>query len=83
LSRYREEGVSFALRFAPGYAWIREPSGTSSGADRDESLFQFTGGLELGYRRNGWDVLLSSGYGSGREGGYRSGSALLSIRRSW
>jgi tetratricopeptide (TPR) repeat protein len=83
LSRYREEGVSFALRFAPGYAWIREVSGTSSGADRDASLFQFTGGLELGYRRNGWDVLLSSGYGSGREGGYRSGSALLSIRRSW
>jgi tetratricopeptide (TPR) repeat protein len=83
-SQYREEGVSFALRFAPGYAWIREPAGTLDAAvDRDMSAFQLTGGLDLGYRRNGWDLLLSGGFGSGREGGYRSGNALLSIRRAW
>lgn len=83
-SQYREEGVSFALRFAPGYAWIREPAGTLDAAgERDLSAFQLTGGFDLGYRRNGWDLLLSSGFGTGREGGYRSASALLSIRRSW
>jgi hypothetical protein len=83
LSRYREEGVSFALRFAPGYAWIREPAGTLDLAERNVSAFQLTGGLELGYRRHGWDLLLTTGLGAGREGGYRSGSAMLSIRRSW
>jgi hypothetical protein len=83
-SQYREEGVSFALRFAPGYALIREPAGTLDAAGgRNLSAFQLTGGFDLGYRRDGWDLLLSSGFGSGREGGYRSASALLSIRRSW
>jgi len=82
-SRYREEGLSFALRLAPGYAWMREPAGTLDPVEQDVSAFQLTGGLELGYRSGRWDLLLSTGLGAGREGGYRSGNAMLYLRRSW
>lgn len=82
-ARYREQGLSFALRAAPGYAWMREPAGTADSTTRDLSAFQFTSGLELGYRRGAWDLLLSTGLASGREGGYRSQNALLYLRRSW
>jgi hypothetical protein len=82
-ARYREQGLSFALRAAPGYAWMREPAGTADSTTRDLSAFQFTSGLELGYRRGAWDLLLSTGLSSGREGGYRSQNALLHLRRSW
>ena len=83
LARYREQGLSFALRATPGYAWMREPAGTADSTTRDLSVFQFTSGLELGYRRGAWDLLLSTGLSSGREGGYRSQNALLYVRRSW
>jgi hypothetical protein len=82
-ARYREEGLSFALRATPGYAWMREPAGTADSTTQDLSAFQFTSGLELGYRRAGWDLLLSTGLSTGREGGYRSQNALLFLRRSW
>ena len=82
-ARYREQGLSFALRAMPGYAWMREPAGTADSTTRDLSAFQFTTGLELGYRRGAWDLLLSSGLSSGREGGYQSQNALLYLRRSW
>ena len=82
-ARYREQGLSFALRATPGYAWMREPAGTADSTTHDLSAFQFTTGLELGYRRGAWDLLLSSGLSSGREGGYRSQHALLYVRRSW
>ena len=82
-ARYREQGLSFALRATPGYAWMREPAGTADSTTHDLSAFQFTTGLELGYRRGAWDLLLSSGLSSGREGGYRSQNALLYVRRSW
>jgi hypothetical protein len=82
-ARYREQGLSFALRAAPGYAWMREPAGTADSTTRDLSALQFTSGLELGYRRGAWDLLLSTGLSSGREGGYRSQNALLYLRRSW
>jgi hypothetical protein len=82
-TRYREQGLSFALRAMPGYAWMREPAGTADSTTRDLSAFQFTTGLELGYRRGVWDLLLSSGLSSGREGGYQSQNALLYLRRSW
>ena len=82
-SWYREQGLSFALRAAPGYAWMREPAGTADSATRDLSAFQFTTGLELGYRRGAWDLLFSSGLSNGREGGYQSRNALLYLRRSW
>lgn len=80
---YREQGLSFALRATPGYAWMREPAGTADSTTQDVSAFQFTSGLELGYRRGAWDLLLSTGLSSGREGGYRSQNALLYLRRSW
>ena len=83
LARYREQGLSFALRATPGYAWMREPAGTADSTTHDLSAFQFTTGLELGYRRGAWDLLLSTGLSSGREGGYRSQNALLYVRRSW
>lgn len=83
LSRYREDGVSYAWRAVPGYAWMREPSGIADSSASDRSAFQFTTGLELGYRRGPWDLLLSTGYSAGREGGYRSQSATLWLRRSW
>lgn len=83
LARYREEGLSLALRAMPGYAWMREPAGTADSTTRDLSAFQFTTGLELGYRRGVWDLLLSTGLSSGREGGYRSQNALLFLRRAW
>jgi len=83
LARYREQGLSFALRATPGYAWMREPAGTADSTTQDLSVFQFTSGLELGYRRGAWDLLLSTGLSSGREGGYRSQNALLYVRRSW
>jgi hypothetical protein len=82
-ARYREQGLSFALRAMPGYAWMREPAGTADSTTRDLSAFQFTTGLELGYRRGAWDLLLSSGLSSGREGGYQSQNAFLYLRRSW
>ena len=82
LSRYREQGLSFALRATPGYAWMREPAGTADSTTRDLSAFQFTTGLELGYRRGAWDLLFSSGLSNGREGGYQSRNALLYLRRS-
>ena len=82
-ARYREQGLSFALRAMPGYAWMREPAGTADSTTRDLSAFQFTTGLELGYRRGAWDLLLSTGLSSGREGGYQSQNALLYLRRSW
>jgi len=82
-ARYREQGLSFALRATPGYAWMREPAGTADSTTYDVSAFQFTSGIELGYRRGTWDLLLSSGLSSGREGGYRSQNALLYLRRSW
>ena len=82
-TRYREQGLSFAVRAMPGYAWMREPAGTSDSTTRDLSAFQFSTGLELGYRRGVWDLLLSSGLSSGREGGYQSQNALLYLRRSW
>src|SRR5687768_651796 len=75
-TRYREQGLSFAVRAMPGYAWMREPAGTADSTTRDLSAFQFTTGLELGYRRGVWDLLLSSGLSSGREGGYQSQNAL-------
>ena len=80
---YREQGLSFAVRATPGYAWMREPAGTADSTTHDLSAFQFTSGLELGYRRGAWDLLLSTGLSSGREGGYRSQNALLYLRRSW
>ena len=83
LSRYREQGLSFALRATPGYAWMREPAGTADSTTRDLTAFQFTTGLELGYRRGAWDLLFSSGLSNGREGGYQSRNALLYLRRSW
>jgi hypothetical protein len=83
LSRYREQGLSFALRATPGYAWMREPAGTADSTTRDLSAFQFTTSLELGYRRGAWDLLFSSGLSNGREGGYQSRNALLYLRRSW
>jgi hypothetical protein len=83
LARYREQGLSFALRATPGYAWMREPAGTADSTTRDLSAFQFATGVELGYRRGAWDLLLSTGLSSGREGGYRSQNALLYVRRSW
>jgi len=67
----------------PGYAWMREPSGTADSTTRDLTAFQFASGLEVGYRRGAWDLLLSSGLSAGREGGYRSQNALLYLRRSW
>jgi hypothetical protein len=82
LSAYREAGLSFALRLTPGYAWMRETAGTLDGETRDVSAFQLGGGLDLGFRRGGWDLLLSAGLTNGREGGYRSRSALLTVRRS-
>lgn len=82
-ARYREQGLSFALRATPGYAWMREPAGTADSTTHDVSAFQFTSGLELGYRRGAWDLLLSTGLSSGREGGYSSRNALLYVRRSW
>jgi hypothetical protein len=82
-ARYREQGLSFALRAMPGYAWMREPAGTADSTTHDVSAFQFTSGLELGYRRGPWDLLLSTGLSSGREGGYNSRNALLYLRRSW
>ena len=57
---YREQGLSFALRAAPGYAWMREPAGTADSATRDLSAFQFTTGLELGFRRGAWDLLVNT-----------------------
>ena len=83
LARYREQGLSFALRAMPGYAWMREPAGTADSTSHDLSAFQFTTGLEMGYRRGVWDLLLSTGLSSGREGGYRSQNALLFVRRAW
>jgi hypothetical protein len=83
LSRYREQGLSFALRAAPGYAWMREPAGTADSTTQELSAFQFTTGLELGYRRGAWDLLFSSGLSNGREGGYQSRSAMLFLRRAW
>ena len=83
LARYREQGLSFAVRATPGYAWIREPAGTADSTSLDLTAFQFATGLELGYRRGAWDLLLSTGLSSGREGGYRSQNALLYLRRSW
>ena len=82
-ARYREQGLSFALRATPGYAWMREPAGTADSTTRDLSAFQFTTGLELGYRRGAWDLLFSSGLSNGREGGYQSRNALLYLRRAW
>jgi len=82
LARYRESGLSFAFRLTPGYAWIRDPAGTLLTTTQPTSAFQMTGGLELGYRRAGWDLLLSTGLGAGREGGYRSANSMLYIRRS-
>ncbi|HEX6941675.1 MAG TPA: tetratricopeptide repeat protein [Gemmatimonadaceae bacterium] len=82
-ARYREQGLSFAVRAMPGYAWMREPAGTADSTTRDLTAFQFTTGLEFGYRRGAWDLLLSSGLSSGREGGYQSQNALLYLRRSW
>ena len=83
VARYREQGLSFAWRVMPGYAWMREPAGTADSTTLDLSAFQFTSGLELGYRRGAWDLLLSTGLSSGREGGYRSQNALLFLRRAW
>jgi tetratricopeptide (TPR) repeat protein len=83
LGRYREEGLSFALRASPGYAWMREPAGTADSSTRDLTAFQFTTGLELGYRRGAWDLLFSSGLSNGREGGYQSRNAALYLRRAW
>jgi tetratricopeptide (TPR) repeat protein len=82
-ARYRDQGLSFAARAMPGYAWIREPAGTSDSTSLDVTAFQFATGLEIGYRRGAWDWLLSTGLSSGREGGYRSQNALLYVRRSW
>lgn len=82
-ARYREQGFSYSVRAMPGYAWMREPSGTADSTTRDLSAFQFASGLEVGYRRGAWDLLLSSGLSAGREGGYRSQNALLYLRRSW
>ena len=82
-SRYREQGLSLAVRAAPGYAWMREPAGTADSATRDLSAFQFTAGLEVGVRRGAWDLLFSSGLSNGREGGYQSRNALLYLRRAW
>lgn len=82
-ARYREQGLSFALRGMPGYAWMREPAGTADSTTHDVSAFQFTSGLELGYRRGAWDLLLSTGFSAGREGGYNSRNALLYLRRAW
>jgi hypothetical protein len=82
-ARYRDEGLSFAARAMPGYAWIREPAGTADSTSLDLTAFQFATGLEIGYRRGAWDWLLSTGLSSGREGGYRSQNALLYVRRSW
>jgi hypothetical protein len=82
-ARYREQGLSFALRASPGYAWMREPAGTADSSTRDLTAFQFTTGLELGYRRGAWDLLFSSGLSSGREGGYQSRNAALFLRRAW
>ena len=82
-SVYRDQGLSFGLRAAPGYAWMREPAGTADSTTRDLSAFQFTTGLELGYRRGDWDLLFSSGLSNGREGGYQSRNALLYLRRAW
>ena len=81
--RYREQGFSYVVRATPGYAWMREPAGTADSTTRDLSAFQFTSGLELGYRRGAWDLLLSTGLSAGREGGYRSQNALFYLRRSW
>jgi tetratricopeptide (TPR) repeat protein len=83
LSRYRVQGLSFALRAAPGYAWMREPAGTADSTIQELSAFQFTTSLELGYRRGAWDLLFSSGLSNGREGGYQSRSAMLFLRRAW
>jgi len=83
LARYREQGLSFALRATPGYAWIREPAGTADSTTLDLTAFQFSTGMDLGYRRGAWDLLLSTGLSSGREGGYRSQNAVLYLRRSW
>jgi tetratricopeptide (TPR) repeat protein len=82
-AKYREQGLSFAVRAMPGYAWMREPAGTADSTTRDLSAFQLATGFELGYRRGAWDLLLSTGLSSGREGGYQSQNALLFLRRSW
>ena len=83
LSRYRDQGFSFSLRATPGYAWMKEPAGTADSTTMDVSAFQFATSLDLGYRRGAWDLLFSSGTANGREGGYRSHSAWLFLRRSW
>jgi hypothetical protein len=82
-ARYRDQGLSLALRASPGYAWMREPAGLADSSTQDLSAFQFTSGLEVGYRRDAWDLLLSTGFAAGREGGYRSQNALLMVRRAW
>jgi len=82
-ARYREQGLSVALRASPGYAWMREPAGTADSSTRDLTAFQFTTGLEVGYRRGAWDLLFSSGLSNGREGGYQSRNAALYLRRAW
>ena len=82
-ARYRDQGLSVAVRAMPGYAWIRDPAGTADSTQFELTAFQFATGLEVGYRRGAWDWLLSTGLSSGREGGYRSQNAMLYLRRSW
>jgi hypothetical protein len=62
---------------------MREPAGTADSSTLDLTAFQFTTGLQLGYRRGAWDLLFSSGLSNGREGGYQSRIAALYLRRAW
>ena len=82
----RPTGLSIAVRALPGVARSRESFGINqdtSIALEPKSVMQLSASTDLEYRRRRWALIMSGGYGRGREGGYQSLNGTLRLRLDW
>ena len=82
----RPTGLSIAVRALPGVARSRESFGINqdtSIALEPRNVMQLSAGGDLEYRRRRWALIMSGGYGRGREGGYQSLNGSLRLRLDW
>ena len=82
----RPTGLSIAVRALPGVARSSESfslSQDTSVSFEPRNVMQMSASGDLEYRRRRWALIMSGGYGRGREGGYQSLNGSLRLRLDW
>jgi tetratricopeptide (TPR) repeat protein len=79
-------GLSIAVRALPGVARSSESfaiAQDTSVSFEPRNVMQMSASGDIEYRRRRWALIMSGGYGRGREGGYQSLNGSLRLRLDW